>query len=156
MDSFFLFPLLTIVMAGSGWLWFLLVLLGLALVGLIWWLFRTCKRCKELPGTPPAEEIQPPVMEERISSVIQVVPDDLKLIEGIGPKIEQLLHAAGIQTFQQLADANVDTLRKLMLDANLRIADPTTWPEQARLAAAGAWDQLKTFQEALKGGRKVA
>ncbi len=119
MDSFFLFPLLTIVMAGSGWLWFLLVLLGLALVGLIWWLFRTCKRCKELPGTPPAEEIQPPVMEERISSVIQVVPDDLKLIEGIGPKIEQLLHAAGIQTFSQLADANVDTLK---VDAGCQFA----------------------------------
>ncbi len=59
----------------------------------------TCKRCKRTTGYASREEIQPPVMEERISSVIQVVPDDSKLIEGIGPKIEQLLHAAGFKHF---------------------------------------------------------
>ena len=82
-------------------------------------------------------------------------PDDLKRIEGIGPKIASLLQDAGITTFAQLAATGVEQLREILAAANLRIADPTTWPEQATLAAAGDWEGLASLQGELKGGRRV-
>ncbi|NJN98127.1 MAG: DUF4332 domain-containing protein, partial [Anaerolineales bacterium] len=83
-------------------------------------------------------------------------PDDLKVIEGIGPKIAGLLNAAGITTFAQLAETEVSRLDQLLVDANLRrLADPGTWPEQAKLAAAGDWDAFKKLTDELKGGRRV-
>lgn len=84
-----------------------------------------------------------------------VVPDDLKLIEGIGPKIDALLKAAGISTFAQLAATDVSRLRELLGDGRFRIADPTTWPEQAGLAAEGKLDELKALQDRLSAGRKA-
>lgn len=82
--------------------------------------------------------------------------DDLKLIEGIGPKIAELFVAAGIDTFGKLADADVDTLKSILEDAGSTFAthDPTTWPQQARLAADGKFDELKTLQDELQGGRE--
>lgn len=84
-----------------------------------------------------------------------LVPDDLKLIEGIGPKIDALLKDAGISTFAQLAATDVSRLREILGDGRFRIADPTTWPEQAGLAAAGKMDELKALQDRLSAGRKV-
>ncbi len=88
-------------------------------------------------------------------SVSPEKPDDLKVIEGIGPKIASTLQAAGIQTFAQLAQTEVETLHRILEDAGLRLADPTTWPEQARLAAKGNWEALKKLQDSLKGGREA-
>ena len=81
-------------------------------------------------------------------------PDDLKKIEGIGPKISELLTAAGIPTFEALANSDFDTLRAILDDAGNRykIANPTTWPKQARLAADGKWDELKELQDRINGG----
>ncbi len=83
-------------------------------------------------------------------------PDDLKRIEGIGPKIAELLNAAGITTFAQLAQTDVETLRQILVKAGRRfaLASPETWPEQAALAAKGDWDALKRLQDSLKGGRR--
>jgi predicted flap endonuclease-1-like 5' DNA nuclease len=84
-----------------------------------------------------------------------VFPDDLKIIEGIGPKIEGILHDSGIKTFAELAAASVSQLEKIVRkDAGIRIAFPDTWPEQAKLAAAGDWTALETLQDELKGGRR--
>ena len=83
-------------------------------------------------------------------------PDDLRKIEGIGPKISQILNAAGIYTFSQLANANVETLREILENAGsrFRLANPETWAEQAQLAAKGDWDALEALQDSLKGGRR--
>lgn len=82
-------------------------------------------------------------------------PDDLKIVEGIGPKIEKLCNDIGIWTFEQLAATPVDTLQKMLDDAGpaYRIADPRTWAKQAELAAAGKWDELKEYQDFLLGGK---
>lgn len=80
--------------------------------------------------------------------------DDLKIIEGIGPKIEAILKNAGIITFRQLADTSVEQLYQVLHNANLRLADPGTWPEQARLAANENWDFLKALQARTKAGRR--
>ena len=81
-------------------------------------------------------------------------PDDLKKIEGIGPKISELLAAGGIPTFQALADANIDAVKAILEAAGprYRIANPTTWAQQAGLAAAGKWDELSSLQDRIKGG----
>lgn len=83
--------------------------------------------------------------------------EDLKIIEGIGPKIEQLLKEADIISLQQLAEAEIGQLRDI-LDAagdRYRMHDPGTWPAQARLAANKEWELLEEYQEELKGGREV-
>jgi small subunit ribosomal protein S2 len=81
--------------------------------------------------------------------------DDLTKVEGIGPKIQILLESVGIKTYGDLAQADVVKLRKIMLEHNLRIADPSTWPKQSQLLVEGKLDELKKYQDTLKGGRTV-
>lgn len=80
--------------------------------------------------------------------------DDLVIIEGIGPKIAELFHGAGIRTFAQLAGSSVARLQEV-LDAGgarFRTANPGTWAEQAALAAANRWQELKALQDRLDAG----
>jgi predicted flap endonuclease-1-like 5' DNA nuclease len=84
-------------------------------------------------------------------------PDDLEIIEGIGPKIAAILHAAGVATFADLAAMTPAQIQPL-LDAagpNFRIANPQTWPDQSALAAANRWAELKNMQDNLTAGRKA-
>jgi large subunit ribosomal protein L21 len=81
--------------------------------------------------------------------------DNLAKIEGIGPKVAKTLNDAGILTFEDLANAKVEDIQKILTDAGLRMMDATTWPEQARLAADGDWDALQALQDNLSGGRKA-
>jgi predicted flap endonuclease-1-like 5' DNA nuclease len=83
-------------------------------------------------------------------------PEDLKVIEGIGPKIEQLLKEGGINNWQELADASVDRLKEILAAAGdrYRLAVPDTWPAQAAMAARGSWGELSDYQDQLKGGRE--
>ena len=85
-------------------------------------------------------------------------PEDLKIVEGIGPKIEDLLKAAGINTWEDLSNTSVARLYEI-LDAageNFRLAKPTTWPRQAGLAADGRWEELKDYQDFLDKGSNPA
>jgi NADH-quinone oxidoreductase subunit I len=85
-------------------------------------------------------------------------PDDLTRVEGIGPKISSVLQAAGIETFAQLAETDPAQINKIMEEADpnlLKLADPSTWPRQAKLAASGKWDALERWQERLKGGKSA-
>ncbi len=82
-------------------------------------------------------------------------PDDLKRIEGIGPKIEELLNSEGIYKYEQLATTKVDTLRAILDKAGTRFKmhDPQSWASQADLADKGEWTKLKEYQDYLIGGR---
>ncbi len=82
---------------------------------------------------------------------------DLKVIEGIGPKIEELLHRAGIQTWDDLAESSVAHIENILEEAggHFRLHTPDTWPAQARLAANGDWELLREYQDQLKGGKEV-
>lgn len=83
-------------------------------------------------------------------------PDDLVIIEGIGPKISRILQENGIRTFAELAKADLTQVEDILNKAGLsNITDPATWAEQAQLAADGKWDELKTLQKTLKRGRRV-
>ena len=81
--------------------------------------------------------------------------DDLKVVEGIGPVLEKVLHAGGITTWAHLASADPDAIRGVLTSADdrHRMHDPSTWPRQARLAALGEWEALKGLQDRLTAGR---
>ncbi len=100
----------------------------------------------------PAVEDKKPVASKKGPKL-----DDLKIIEGIGPKIEQLLKDGGINTWAELAVAPVDRLREILDAAGPRyqIHDPSTWPAQSKFAAEGQWDELKEYQDMLTGGRDM-
>lgn len=85
-------------------------------------------------------------------------PDNLKRIEGVGPKIAEVLRSSGVTTFEKLAGMTPDQIKAVLNAAGDRFSfqDPTTWPAQADLAAKGKWDELKGWQEELKGGKIVA
>lgn len=86
-----------------------------------------------------------------------ITPDDLKVIEGIGPKIESLCHGIGIRTWFDLSTTEVSLLSTMLADAGSGVAshDPSTWPEQAGLLAAGQWAEFKALTDGLRGGRSV-
>jgi large subunit ribosomal protein L20 len=81
--------------------------------------------------------------------------DDLAIIEGIGPKIAELLNNAGITTFAQLADTESAKIEEIMDAAGSRfkVHDATTWPQQAALARDGKMDELKKLQDELNAGK---
>lgn len=80
---------------------------------------------------------------------------DLQIIEGIGPKVEAALKAAGITDLLHLASAKVETLKAILdkAEGNFNLAAPDSWPEQAKLAVRGDMEALKALQAKLVGGR---
>ncbi len=78
--------------------------------------------------------------------------DDLKKIEGIGPKIAETLVAGGIATFADLAKAKPAKISEIIEGVRGNHI-PDTWPQQAKLAADGKWDELKELQDKLDGGK---
>lgn len=83
-------------------------------------------------------------------------PDKLTKIEGIGPKLFGILKDAGIETFNKLSKTKADKISEILIAAGgnkYKRFDPTTWPDQAKLAAEDKWDELKKWQDELKGGK---
>jgi predicted flap endonuclease-1-like 5' DNA nuclease len=142
---------------GVRWWTWVLIIVGLPLALLLWWWLR--RRTEEEIAPAVRIEITPPPQDFAVPAPIvepaPAVPDDLKRIEGIGPKISGLLQASGITTFAQLAASDASQIRAILNEAGITIADPNTWPEQAGLAAAGKWEALKALQARLKGGRRA-
>ncbi len=106
----------------------------------------------------PKKEVKKEEKKEapKAEKVADAKPDDLKKIEGIGPKIAEILNGKGINTFADLAATSVDDLKAHLDEAGsrYRMHDPSTWPDQSKLAADGKWDELKVLQDELDGGRK--
>jgi hypothetical protein len=84
--------------------------------------------------------------------------DDLTEIEGIGPKIAGLLATQGIGSFSRLAKSRLEELQRILESGgpHFRLADPTSWPEQATLAAASDWAGLRDLQGRLSRGRRAS
>lgn len=132
---------------------------------------------KEEAQAPVVEAPVAPVVAEEAAPVVEVAEetaevevkevkakatkakstgDDLKIIEGIGPKIEEILHAAGIDSFATLATKSADEIREILLaqGSRFKMFDPETWSEQAQLAADGKMDELETLKKELNAGKK--
>lgn len=86
----------------------------------------------------------------------KVAENDLKIIEGIGPKIEELFHNAGIKTWKDLSETPVEKCQQILDDAGARykIHNPATWPSQSQTAYHGLWKVLKWWQDDMIGGRE--
>ncbi len=115
------------------------------------------------PAETPAAEAPKPVAKAKSAAITlpsgkKIKQDDLKIIEGIGPKIEELLHNAGIKTWAELAAAELEKLQAILDEAGsrYRMHDPATWAKQAALAATGQWEDLEAYQGQLQGGRDVS
>ena len=82
---------------------------------------------------------------------------DLKIIEGVGPKIEALLKAGGIYNWTDLSNSSIDKLKLILQNAGsrYRLADPSTWPTQAGMAVRKEWTKLKDYQDMLQGGKEL-
>ncbi|MGC6431957.1 MAG: 50S ribosomal protein L21 [Jejuia sp.] len=108
-------------------------------------------------GAKPAKKAEPKKEAKKVETKAAakkatVKADDLKKIEGIGPKIASTLAEAGIVTFADLAKAKPEAISEII--ANVRGNHVTdTWPAQAKLAAEGKWDELKKWQDELDGGK---
>ena len=158
-----------------------LFLSGILVLIFLWWLLS--KGQKEAPAAleiseavlVEAEDLAPSGADEAIAppgakagvdeateagveqAPEQSEPDDLTRIEGIGPKIASVLQAAGVLTFARLAETDVTRLEEILEAESPRLrhlADPSTWPEQAELAATGEWEALQALQGTLNRGRR--
>ncbi len=93
------------------------------------------------------------VEETEVVEATTVGADDLKIVEGIGPKIAEALAEANVTTFAQLADMTPEAINEIISGAGISSRETTTWPKQAELARDGKMDELKAWQDELDGGR---
>jgi len=86
----------------------------------------------------------------------KIAENDLKVIEGIGPKIEELFHNAGIKTWKALSETSVEKCQRILDDAgpSYKVHNPATWPSQAQTAYLGLWKVLRWWQDDMIGGRE--
>ena len=106
----------------------------------------------------PAAAAATPTTTAADTSADTTAKDDLKKVEGVGPKIEQLMNEAGIMTYAQMAAAGAGKMKEILTAAGTRFNrhDPTTWGDQAKMAAEGKWDELKKWQDEMDGGKATS
>jgi predicted flap endonuclease-1-like 5' DNA nuclease len=109
----------------------------------------------EPAGTGPVDVAPPDLSGAAGVLGTPVDLDDLTLIEGIDPAIAELCHGIGITSWADLAATEVSLLRTMLADAGPRVPThgPDTWPEQARLLAAGRWEEFRSLASTREGGR---
>lgn len=75
--------------------------------------------------------------------------DDLKIVDGIGPKIESLFHNFDIKTWKALSEISVARCQEVLDSGGDRykVHDPASWPMQARMAYEGKWQELVRWQK---------
>lgn len=127
-------------------LWLLWILLGFfALAIIVGWVAAL-----RAPKPAPAEvEAVASTPKKKVKNA-----DDLVTIEGIGPKVVKVLARAGIETFDDLANAKPADVQKVLDKAGMQMMNPEGWIEQAKLAAKEDWEGFEKLQRELKGGRK--
>ena len=113
---------------------------------------KEAKKAEPKVAAPVKEEAPKAEAKKAPAKKAAAKGDDLKKIEGIGPKIAQTLTDAGIATFAELAKTDAAKISEIIADVRgNHVTD--TWPAQAQLAADGKWDELKKWQDELDGGK---
>ncbi|MFT5753739.1 MAG: large subunit ribosomal protein L21 [Flavobacterium sp.] len=122
---------------------------------------KAAPKKEEAKKESPAKDqksVESPVSEAKAPKAkASTKGDDLKLIEGIGPKAAEVLVAGGIETFAKLAKTSAESVKEILdaAEAKVQHLDPTTWAQQAQLAADGKMDELKKLQDELNGGKAI-
>ena len=117
--------------------------------------FDTKKEVKKEKAAPKAKKDAVVSEDAPVAKKSTKKGDDLTIVEGIGPKVAAIFVEAGIKTFADLAKKSKEELEAI-LDPNGAVyaaMDPTTWPQQAQLAADGKMEELETLKKELNGGK---
>jgi predicted flap endonuclease-1-like 5' DNA nuclease len=95
------------------------------------------------------------VSQQETGETVAGTADDLTRIDGIGPKSAAALRAAGIDSFQKLANTSEARLIEILRAGNVRLVGSTsTWAQQAAYAARGDWEGFNRYiQENKSRGR---
>ena len=107
--------------------------------------------------TRPNKSSRPSIKIEAKKALGKTIEEnDLKIVEGIGPNIEEILNKDGITTWRKLSKSPVLQLQKILNEAGgIFLSDkPDSWPEQSLLAAEGKWEELKKLQYYLEGDKE--
>ncbi len=131
------------------WLLWLLLVLFFVISFIGYWVSRNRPAEAEEEAAPSHHS----PAEHHAEAAPAAKPDDLRKIEGIGPKVQSLLNEMGITTFAQLAEADPAAVQKMLDEAGLQMMNPEGWIMQAKLAAKGDWEGFARLQDELKGGR---
>jgi predicted flap endonuclease-1-like 5' DNA nuclease len=154
----------------SRWFWlgWTATILSLELIVLWLWLRRRSEISTSLETWEHPEILLPEIETATREAAVPVETTEkgaskpptgdserLERLDGIGPKVAGILKEAGIRTYAQLAQADIEHLRQIMQTNHLNFINPDTWPEQAQLAAGGRWSELEALQNELKGSRRT-
>jgi len=103
------------------------------------------------------------VAEEDVAEVAEVAPaveaaevaagDDLSILDGVGPEYAASLKAAGVTKFAKLSEMTPDAIADVLAKAGTPLIaghDASTWPRQAKLAAAQDWSALRRYIDSTK------
>lgn len=85
----------------------------------------------------------------------RITKDDLKVIEGIGPKISEMFQSAGIKTWKALSETPVAGCQDILNGGGERykVHDPASWPMQAKMCYEGKWKELFRWQQEHNHGK---
>jgi hypothetical protein len=124
------------------------VIIMLLISFLLGWFFRWLWDHSENPVIIVQEDPRP-------EKYRKFTEESLQVVEGIGPKIEELLKNNGIMNWHMLATATAESLKAILQKGGERFQmhDPSSWPDQAALAIEGKWAELEEYQVLLPGGR---
>jgi predicted flap endonuclease-1-like 5' DNA nuclease len=129
------------------WVW---ILLGILLLAIILGLILGERMAEDGAFTQTnGRNLNQPVMIPQTGGEGHADPADLTLLHGIDQGTQQALNGAGITTFEQLAKANINDLRIIVFPLIGQTAVMVTWPDQAKMAAAGQWNELRDWQNKL-------
>lgn len=137
-----------------------IILLWTFILGMMmWWIIKPKTHhdafdvLEEIPEVKASYALQKKVEKKPLLPDAQ---DDLKIIVGITPKVEKLLHEQGIYTFESIVQEDVAWLEALLLQGgpSFQKYSPVTWPDQARLADHAKWTELEEYQEILTKSEK--
>lgn len=119
---------------------------------------RPAAPAEKKPEAPILRAVQPaPPKAAPAPQAVEDRADDLTALEGIGPKIAAALNAAGIKSYARLAALSPEELERIVKAAGVRmVGHADSWPRQARLAADGKMDQLKSYQQTLRANRRLS
>jgi predicted flap endonuclease-1-like 5' DNA nuclease len=144
-----------------------------ALLGwlLAWWLGRHLTETVAYSPPQQASYVAPPApapapaVDPKLAMIAAAAAagfqikgdDDLKIIEGIGPKIDALLKENGVHTFADLSRMDIPSISAILDKGGPRfkLANPQTWAQQAALAVSGDWHALKRLQDELTAGVRM-
>ena len=101
------------------------------------WTYGEAGKTAAAPAAPAAEG--PGTKPQALEAAREGGPDDLKMIKGVGPKLEALLHRLGFYHFDQVAGWTADEVA--WVDQNLEgfkgRVSRDNWVNQAKILASG-------------------